>query len=73
MATKIKMIKSRNSLFRGEMIEKPKQAKCIYDASGEALYTCPNCGNVSDTDGCDIIGAEPGCLFCNQCNREFAM
>jgi hypothetical protein len=65
------MIPSRNSIFRGEMVEKPKRATIIYDAAGEPLYRCPNCGNVASADECDCIGAEPDCLFCNQCNREF--
>lgn len=65
------MIESRNSLFRGELIPKPLPATVIYDAKEEPLYTCPYCGHVSDADGCDFIGAEPGCMFCNQCNREF--
>ena len=69
----VSKIKSRNELFRGEVIEKPKRAKVIYDAAGEPLFRCPNCGNLAHPDDCEIIGAEPGCLFCNQCNREFAM
>lgn len=65
------MIESRNEFFPGMMIEKPKRATVIYDARGMALYTCPYCGNVSDEDGCDVMGAEPNCLFCNQCHGEF--
>jgi hypothetical protein len=67
----MRMIPSKNSLFRGMMIEKPKRAKVIYQPDGEPLYTCPYCGHTSDEDGCGVVGAEPNCLFCNQCNREF--
>lgn len=64
-------IKSKSDLFPGMEIEKPKQATFICGAKGEPIYTCPYCGNASDADGCDVVGAEPDGLFCNQCNREF--
>ena len=48
-----------------------ERASHILDALGEPIYTCPHCGNQASEDDCDGIGAEPGCLFCNQCNQEF--
>ncbi len=66
-------IKSKSDLFPGMVIEKPKMATFIYDAQGVHLYRCPYCKNVADSDECDVCGAEPDCLFCNQCNREFEM
>jgi hypothetical protein len=68
-----KQIKSRNELFRGELIDKPPRAKVIYDAKGESMFVCPHCKHTAHPEDCDILGAEPGCLFCNQCNREFEM
>ncbi len=64
-------IKSRNPLFLGQLVDKPKQATVVCDANGDAIYKCPNCGNCASDDHCDAIGAEPNCLFCNQCNQEF--
>lgn len=64
-------IKSKSDLFTDMNIEKLKQATVIYDAKGEPLYKCPNCGNIASDEECDVIGAEPDCLFCNQCNHEF--
>lgn len=39
--------------------------------TGAPIYRCPECGHESDAEGCDVMGADPGCLFCNQCNTEF--
>ena len=64
-------IKSKNSLFRCQLIEKPKRAKVIYSADGEPLFICPHCGHTASEEECDCLGAEPDCMFCNQCNREF--
>jgi hypothetical protein len=64
-------IVSKSDLFRGEMVNKPKPCKTIYDSMGEPLYICPSCGNCANSDNCGVVGAEPGCLFCNQCNTEF--
>jgi hypothetical protein len=64
-------IKSKSDLFRGEMVEKPRRAQVSYDAAGVPQYVCPNCSNFAGEDDCDVMGAEPNCLFCNQCNREF--
>ena len=36
----------------------------------DELYVCPHCGNVEDLDNYDVIGADSGHLFCNQCNRQ---
>lgn len=69
-----KKIKSQNSVTKGELIDKPPRATiALYTPEGEPMYRCPHCGNVEDADGCDCLGAEPGCLFCNQCNGEFEM
>lgn len=67
------MIPSKNSLFLGEMVEKPLQASSIDGPDGEPIYTCPHCRNIATIDECDCCGAEPNCVFCNQCNREFAL
>lgn len=65
-------IRSKNELFRGKMIVKPKQAIVAgEDAEGFDIFQCPNCGNRATAEDCDVCGAEPDCLFCNQCNREF--
>ena len=65
-------IRSRSDLFKGELVEKPKKAKSVvYNANEEPVWKCPNCGEMVDVNGCDVIGAEPGCLFCNRCNMEF--
>jgi len=36
----------------------------------DELYVCPVCGNVENLDNYDILGADPGTLFCNQCSRQ---
>lgn len=36
----------------------------------EEIVRCPVCGNEEEIDGYDVIGADPGCLFCNQCDTE---
>jgi hypothetical protein len=64
-------IKSKSDLFPGKLVKKPKRAKVIHDAEGNALYVCPYCGHTDDADGCDIMGAEPGCMFCLKCSGEF--
>jgi hypothetical protein len=67
----VKTIVSQKDLFRGQLIEEPRRAKVIYRADGEPMYVCPNCGHTDDADGCDVIGAEAGCLFCCNCHAEF--
>lgn len=70
----VEQIISRSDLFAGELVDKPKLASiALYGPDGEPLWKCPNCGNVAGEDDCGILGAEPGCMFCNQCNREFEM
>ena len=64
-------IPSRNSLFRGELIDKPPRCVTIYDLMDEAIYTCPHCKKQCDDNETDVMGAEPGCRFCPFCNREF--
>lgn len=65
-------IKSRNPIFKEEKIEKPKPALVIANTMGGAcIYQCPTCGAHLTEDDCDVIGAEPDCLFCNQCSHEF--
>ena len=34
---------------------------------------CPKCGHSDDIDGFDVLGADFGCVFCNQCNTEIAL
>lgn len=66
------LIPSQNSLFRGEMVEKPRLAIVVgHDADGWSIYACPNCGHRASIWDCDVLGAEPGCAFCNQCHQEF--
>lgn len=74
------MIRSRNSLFVGDMIEKPKVArKLAVTADGipqyerPELFECPYCFHWVNSDECDQIGAEQDCLFCPDCNNEFEM
>lgn len=68
MKTKAKQIVSRNSLFKGELVDKPMPVRVWID---DEHFTCPNCRrkvhHELDT-GC--LGAEPNCLFCNFCNCE---
>jgi hypothetical protein len=67
------MIKSKNDLFRGQKVPKPKRPKIIYDAEGIGIYTCPHCGKVADIEACDVMGAEPDCVFCEHCSGEFEL
>jgi len=39
----------------------------------DILLQCPKCGHVEDIQGYDVLGADPGNLFCNQCNFEGVM
>ncbi len=38
---------------------------------GDDLEQCPECCFVGTIDDFDVMGAEPGHLFCNQCGVEF--
>lgn len=62
---------SKNSLFLGEEVEEPLRASYIYGPDGEAIYTCPKCGELATEEWCDCIGSEPDALFCPRCNQEF--
>jgi hypothetical protein len=37
---------------------------------GTEILECPGCGWKSEVDGWDVMGADPGCLFCNGCCLE---
>lgn len=41
------------------------------DDTGMPIYKCPECGKEEDCYGCDVLGADPGCLFCTNCHCEF--
>lgn len=41
------------------------------EETGSPIYKCPKCGKEADEDGLDILGADPGCLFCTDCHCEF--
>lgn len=75
MSTNPEQIRSENPMFRGQLIDKPKTAlfSAERDEDGEQKWICPNCAAVIGPDDCDVCGAEPDCMFCNQCNREFAL
>ena len=34
---------------------------------------CPTCGNVTDIQNYDCLGADPDCVFCNQCHQEIQL
>ena len=38
---------------------------------GDELIECPACGEKEFLDGYDVIGADPGCIFCTACHCEF--
>lgn len=70
--TEEKLVPSRNSLFKGQMVRKPSRALVVgHDPAGGAIYACPKCSHRSTIEDCDAGGAEPGCFFCNNCNAEF--
>lgn len=75
MSERVEMIESRNGLFAGEMVRKPRYADIvgtiIYDGEEISIYECPECRNIATIEECDVIGAEPGCVFCNVCSCEF--
>lgn len=69
-----RQIKSKNDLFLGELVDKPLRVKVTLSTSDdEPIYKCPHCGEMITDDDCGVLGAEPGCLFCNKCNREFEL
>lgn len=67
------MIKSVHEGMGDEngMIEKPARATFIYGPDEEPIYTCPYCKKQVTIDECDCLFAEPGCVFCFYCSREF--
>ena len=34
------------------------------------ILICPKCEHADVLDGWDVLGADAGCLFCNNCNTE---
>ena len=34
--------------------------------------TCMECGWTSELEGFDVLGADPGCVFCIQCHAEIS-
>lgn len=38
--------------------------------TGDELARCPLCGFVGDLDDFDVLGADEGNLFCNNCWNE---
>jgi protein gp37 len=34
------------------------------------MVRCPLCGNIDSVDNYDVLGADEGCLFCNNCHEE---
>lgn len=42
-----------------------------HEETGMPIFKCPQCGKEEDFDGCDVGGADPGCLFCTNCHCEF--
>jgi hypothetical protein len=67
-------IRSQNELFRGQMVNKPKPAIVVGQHPEEGpIYCCPHCGAHATADECDVMGAEPDCVFCPNCNGEFEL
>ena len=38
---------------------------------GEVEYRCPFCKKWVSLQDCEVMGADPDCLFCPECNQEF--
>lgn len=36
----------------------------------DVIHECPVCGNIGTLDDFDCLGADPGCVFCNECGEE---
>lgn len=61
---------SKNSLFKGELVDMPLRAKGgVHLPGDEYEFTCPHCSSRVKESQCDVVGAEPGAVFC-VCNRE---
>lgn len=67
------MIVTQNDLFRGQVFPKPPKAKLIFDARDREVTACPHCGKAVAIEECDVLGAEPNCVFCAHCSGEFEM
>lgn len=44
---------------------------CGETDDGFPIYVCPHCRNEAAVEECDVMGADEGCVFCNQCSLEF--
>jgi hypothetical protein len=66
-------IQSKNELFFGEEFDKPPLALFAGRENKDRfeMLLCPHCGKEQDPEHCDCLGAEPNCLFCFDCHREF--
>lgn len=65
-------IRSKNALFKGQLVKKPKVALIVGQTlEGDDIYQCPDCGKEATLEDCDVIGAEPNCVFCTSCHCEF--
>ena len=42
----------------------------LFDGDGYE-YECPQCEWRGNLDDCDVLGADPGCVFCPECEQEF--
>lgn len=45
----------------------------LTDELGEELLRCPYCGAIASLQNYDCMGADDGCIFCNQCNKEISL
>jgi len=50
------------------LLPKPKLLSIAVGTSEELL--CPCCGFQGNIQDFDVLGADDGCLFCNQCGEE---
>lgn len=64
---------SKSDLFAGEEVEQPPLSLLTgrENKDGYPLVFCPHCASEQDTEHCDVLGAEPYCRFCLNCNGEF--
>jgi hypothetical protein len=37
----------------------------------DCLVACPDCGHKDSIQGFDVVGADPGHVFCTQCHKGF--
>jgi hypothetical protein len=72
--TNADLIVSKSDLFRGDLVERPKKALVVgKDEEEFPIYACPKCGNQATAEQCDVLGAEPDCVFCQKCHTEFEL